>query len=72
MVNTKSLMLMLSVLSLGLTALGLGRFAVDLWRYFQPAGGISNHRLDYGALWAALTTAGIAAVFFFVYRKIRH
>lgn len=70
MVNLKSLFAVLSALSLVMAAVGLLRFAVDLWHYFHAAE-VPSHQLDYRGLWMTLSAVVLSAIFFLVYRKIR-
>jgi uncharacterized BrkB/YihY/UPF0761 family membrane protein len=75
MVNLKSLFAILAVVSLLLTLVGLARFGVDLWSYFNASAGAANpsdNHLNYRGLGGAL--GGVVAFVFFVllYRWRKH
>ncbi len=69
-INRKSALGCLSVFLLVMAAVGLLRFAVDLWDYFRAAG-LPSRQLDYRGLWMALAAVIVSALFFVLFRKAR-
>ena len=68
MVNLKSLFAILAVVSLLLAALGIVRFAVDLWSYYHTSDAGASRVLNYRGLGAASSGFVLFAVFILLYR----
>jgi len=65
MMNTKSLWAWMAVISLLVMGIGLMRFTIDFWVYFQPAN--AKVPLNYRGIGGALSGAAMLSLFLFLY-----